>query len=304
MAKKIFLVSVFVIIGIFLLSFLTFFGLKAYKEAELKKKLMERKKQTWMQLKTEVAKEAINFQGDLGILIKDLNTDWEISFNKEELFPAASLVKIPIMAACFQAVADGKISLQDKIILKGSDKTLGSGILKAMPIGAVFTIDQIVEFMVTRSDNTASNIMISLLGYDYLNNYFKQQGLKNTNLSRKMMDFRGRNKGVENFTSVRDISFLLENMYDNKFINSSYSQKCLKLLKMQKVKDRIPKKLPENAVVAHKTGLEKFVCHDAGIVFTKNGDFLICVLTKSKVCVKNVKDFIAKMALNTYNKYQ
>lgn len=46
------------------------------------------------------------------------------------------------------------------------------------------------------------------------------------------------------------------------------------------MRDRIPKRLPADTVVAHKTGLENGVCHDVGIVFTSGGDFLICVLTK------------------------
>jgi len=163
---------------------------------------------------------------------------------------------------------------------KNSCKVLGSGIIKDYAAGTQFNIDYLVEVMITQSDNTATNMFIDYLGMDSLNNYFKRLGLSDTNLVRKMMDFKSRKAGLENFTSARDVAFLLEKIYNNKLINKDFSGKCLEILKRQKARDRIPKKLPSDAVVAHKTGLEKGVCHDAGIVFTPNGDFLICVLTR------------------------
>ena len=75
------------------------------------------------------------------------------------------------------------------------------------------------------------------------------------------------------------------------------------MLLRQKVNDRIPKKLPEDCPVAHKTGLERNVCHDAGIVFTQQGDFLICVLTKSRGGARPVKNFISDLALVIYRSY-
>ncbi len=69
MKKKIFFLIFFVIVIGFLASVFSYLGVKAYKEAKYQRMLIERKKQTWMQLKTEVAKEAIGFQGELGVLI-------------------------------------------------------------------------------------------------------------------------------------------------------------------------------------------------------------------------------------------
>jgi beta-lactamase class A len=161
-----------------------------------------------------------------------------------------------------------------------------------------------MALMVTRSDNTAANLLIDLLGRKYLNAYFKRIGLRNTNLSREMMDFKYRKKGIENYTTSKDVSVLLEKMYKGTFINATVSRQCLALLKRQKVKDRIPRKLPRDVVVAHKTGLERSVCHDAGIVFTSNGDFLICVLTKSKAGFGTSKEFIARIAAYTYHNYK
>jgi beta-lactamase class A len=271
---------------------------------EKQRVILEKRRAAWLGLKSLLEKEVSDFKGQSAVIIKDLNTGWQYSYNKEVLFPSASLVKIPIMAACFYAANEGRISFRDKLRLEMSSKVPGSGELKNLPAGTEFSVEKLTELMITKSDNTATNMLTDFLGMDYLNNFFKSEGLLNTNLSRRMMDFRKRKKGVENYTTAADIACILEKIYQGRFINKQTSAKCLSLLLHQKVNDRIPKKLPEDAIVAHKTGLERHVCHDAGIVFTPQGHVLICVLTKSKDRAKKAKEFISDVALYIYSNYQ
>jgi transcriptional antiterminator NusG len=114
-----------------------------------------------------------------------------------------------------------------------------------------------------------------------------------------------RREGEENYTTARDMAYLLEELYYKKFLNKDVSEKSLELLGQQKINDRIPRKLPRGTFVVHKTGLEKYVCHDAGIVYTNKGNFLICVLTKHNGALsKPTKKFISDVTLLTYNYYQ
>jgi beta-lactamase class A len=120
-----------------------------------------------------------------------------------------------------------------------------------------------------------------------------------------MMDFKERREGEENYTTAGDMAYLLEELYYRKFLNKEVSEKCLKLLGEQKINDRIPRKLPRGTYVVHKTGLEKHVCHDVGIVFTNKGNFLICVLAKHEDrFARHTKKFISDVTLLTYNYYK
>jgi beta-lactamase class A len=272
---------------------------------EYERKLtMARRKAAWAALKKSLESQISSYNVDTGMVIKDLEMNWEINCSKDSLIPSASLVKIPIMCAYQYAARDGKINLSDKVELKAYNKTSGSGVLKTFRPGTVFSVDDLIYLMITQSDNTASNMLIDLLGMDTLNAYFKKMGLKHTNLSRKMMDFKARKNGIENYTTASDMAYLLEKIYRNKFMNISTSKKCLRLLTSQKIKDRIPKKLPQNTVVAHKTGLENGICHDAGIVYANKGNFLICVLTKHQYKhARYTKRLIQDISLLTYNYY-
>lgn len=275
-----------------------------------KRYLIQRQKRIEIleKLKSELKNEIDRFKQRYAIFIKDLNTGYKIVLNEEKLFPSASLIKIPIMACVYCAEKENKINLNQKVSLKGSDITQGAGILKNAPIGKTFDIEELTRLMITYSDNTATNILIDILGFDYLNKCFKNLGLKDTNISRRILDSKAKAKGYDNYTTARDIGYLLEMFYQKQFIDKHTSERCIEFLKQQKVRDRIPALLPSDIVVAHKTGLENGVCHDVGIIFTKRGDFLICVLTAHNFkTAKPAKQFIAEVAKSLYfafNKYE
>ena len=259
---------------------------------------------SWANLKENIRRVVKGYKGDIAVVIKDLDTGWQIETNRDKEIPAASLVKIPIMMAYFAASEEGKIKFSDTIELKQSDKTDGSGSLKNACSGSSCKIEDLITLMITRSDNTAANVLINKFGLDELNRYLVKFGLKRTNLARKMMDFKLRKEGVENYTTAGDMAYLLEELYRGRFINKNVSKRCLELLSEQKINDRIPKKLPADIIVAHKTGLEKGVCHDVGIVYTPKGNFLICILTKHEYpTARPTKHLISLISLLTYNYY-
>jgi beta-lactamase class A len=97
---------------------------------------------------------------------------------------------------------------------------------------------------------------------------------------------------------------ILEKIYRKTCVSPEASEKCLECLKDQKVNDRIPRYLPRTITVAHKTGLENKVCHDAGIVFTGKGNVLICVLTEGDTGAVIAKRMIARISAAVYRLYK
>ena len=261
-------------------------------------------KARWDNLREEIIAQSAGFKGQAFVFIKDYNRNWHIAIDSDVKVPAASIVKIPIMAAVFEAQEKGRLSLSDKIKLQQKDKTGGSGSLKNERAGKEFSIQELIMLMMSISDNTATNILINLLGIDNLNQWFQDNGLKDTNLSRLMMDMASRDKGIENYTTAGDIALILDRFYNGKFIGSKVSSECTEIMKKQKTKNRIPAKLPQDTNIAHKTGLERGICHDAGIVFTPKGDFLICVLTRHEYSNSHrSRELISNIAYVVYKYY-
>lgn len=283
-----------------------FYGYSKYcdhvEKVRLEQRLQEAKAHAWQELQQDIRSEIAQFKGESGIVIKDLKTEWEFSHEENKPFASASLAKVPVMAACYLAVNQEKIKLEDNIALKNSDKLTGFGTLKGMDAGSVFSVQTLIELMITESDNTATHMVTNLLGLNYLNTAFEHFGLNATRLSRKIADYKMRDKGYENYTTAADMAMLFEKMYRGRIVNPSHSENCMNVLKQNRMKDRIPKLLPVDTVVAHKTGLENGICHDAGIIFTPQGDLMIIALTRHENSNSvPSKEFISKIALHTYN---
>ena len=254
----------------------------------------------WEANSADILKRISNLRGEAGIVVEDLETGWTFIHNEDQPFPAASLVKIPIMVACFKAAQEGQLDLSEKHVLRREDRVGGSGILRRMRNGRSFTYSQLIDYMVTESDNIACNIMIDRLGFDYINQVFEELGLEKTRLNRKMIDFTARDQGIENYTTAAEMTGLLDRIYHHRCFNAEISERCLAVLKRQKINDRLPRYLPKEVTVAHKTGLEKEVCHDAGIVFTPSGDYIITVLVHTWGGPGSAKIFIGRLSSYFY----
>ena len=261
-----------------------------------------RREAGWNELKRNLNAEIRSFNGQAGVVVEDLRTGRVLAHQPSRPFPAASVIKVPMMTACFQAATEGKLDLNSTLVVRPADKVSGSGVLKAMPGRREVRVSTLIDWMITQSDNTAANLLISRLGMGYYNQHFQQMGLSGTRLARPMMDFSQRKKGVENTTTAQDMAQVLRKLYRAEAVSPQVSRVCLEMLKRQHLRDRIPALLPEGVPVAHKTGLERSVCHDAGIIFTRKGDLLICVLTqrKGKGTSRPAKRFIARLARYAY----
>jgi beta-lactamase class A len=233
----------------------------------------------WQSMVQAIERRAAGFQGTVGYIVKDLQTGQVVSYHADSPFLSASLIKLPIMVAVFQAVEEGILSLDKQIVLKRSDKRGGSGILKRTSVGTLLSNRQLVEAMIIHSDNTATELLVQQLGYDYLRLTFSKLGLTNTVIHPDGFKLSPKYVAEDNYTSPQDMAFLLEEIYKGRLISAQASWDMLEILMRQKLRDRLPKLLPEETIVAHKTGLLRRSCHDVGIVFSPQGDYVICVLT-------------------------
>ena len=107
---------------------------------------------------------------------------------------------------------------------------------------------------------------------------------------------------MANYTTAEDMALILEKIYNGELVSREASAKMLETLKRQKVNDRLPRNLPGNLVVAHKTGLLNDTVSDVGIIFTSEGDFVICVITADIHNFRTAKRFIGRIAECTYAK--
>jgi len=159
------------------------------------------------------------------------------------------------MAAYFEGEATGVCEVNKNFVLCNKSKAGGSGKLKYMPSGTLISPQELLELMISESDNTAANMLIDSFGFEYLNAAFKRFGLRGTNLERKMMDFKDGKNGVENYTMPRIWRFCCA-----RYISGAWSIGALRkdawiFLKKQKINDRIPALLPQGLLLPIRPAL-------------------------------------------------
>lgn len=195
----------------------------------------------WREMAARLTKEAQKFPGRMGVYIKDLRTGEEFSYHADELFPSASLVKVPIMASVVRKIKEGEVSWDEKLVIDRAAKRGGSGRLRRVRNGTKMTVRDLMFKMITESDNTAAHLLIERVGYGYLQNEFKTLGLERTGISEGGMSLCSLPVRDENYTTPREIAGLVEKIYRGEVVDKKHSEIMLDIMKQTKGVRALPK---------------------------------------------------------------
>ncbi|MEY8000878.1 serine hydrolase [Clostridium sp. Mt-5] len=235
-------------------------------------------------------------------MVENLKTGEKIAYNENIVVPSASLIKIPIMMEILELVKKSDLSLNQRITVKDEVKVPFS-ILNLLESGNSYTLKDIITLMIIQSDNTAANILMDISGISNVNNYIKNLGLKNTVLQRKMMDSDARKEGRENKTTAADMVKFFEIIYKGVKIGNPYSILMKNILISQLDNSVMRLYIPDDTLIAHKTGDLDGISHDAGIVYLPNTDYIFCGLTWNAPTNNLARDTIGRISKIVYDHF-
>ncbi|WP_409305116.1 serine hydrolase [Peribacillus sp. SCS-155] len=203
-----------------------------------------------------------------------------IEHNSHDIFQSASTIKIPILLEGFRQSEAGKVELDRVIDVPMSAIAGGSGVLQSLSRHVKMTVKDLIVLMIIVSDNTATNMVIDLLGQENINKGIKILGLKQTVLQRRMMEFGAINEGRDNFTSAADLVACLKAIYEGEIFSNESKADILTILRQQKFFDKLPAYMDvEEVSFAGKSGGLDGVSHDCGIFKYKGQIAYAAVLT-------------------------
>ena len=237
---------------------------------------------------------------DYAIFIKNLSTGECISINTDLVVPSASIIKLFIMGAAFQSVQEDLFTLHQRITVNEKDKVSYS-IISLLETDHTYSIQDLIKLMIIQSDNTATNLLISLLSMEYINSFINKQGMEHTILARKMMDLTARENGFENYTTVSDVSKFLNLIYGGKVVNPYYSESMVDIMSKQLDDSMMKREMSGEIHIAHKTGDLPFIKHDAGIVYTSSGDYIFTMFTWNEKDDISGKKLIGTLSKSVYD---
>ncbi|MCJ7732439.1 class A beta-lactamase-related serine hydrolase [Candidatus Bathyarchaeota archaeon] len=231
--------------------------------------------------KTQAILENLAFEADgvVGFHAFDPdNPEDEFDVFADEVFPTASIIKVPILLEFYRQAADGVLDLGEVRPLRDDVKVGGSGVLQFLSDKTQLTLEDWAKLMINLSDNTATNYMIDVVGMDNVNRVIEQLGLVDTRLRRKMQAKGIDPDKVENLTTPREFSTLLMMIMNHEGLDSGVCEKTLGALKLYKdgiIRDA----LPGDFEVADKSGWMGAVQCDSGIVYAEK-PYIVTVMAK------------------------
>ncbi len=242
--------------------------------------------------------EMKNLTGHLGFYYKNLVTGFEYGVGEDEIYDAASVIKLPLFLHTLKGEAEGRLSLSDRIVTEESDKVPSCGALN-MFTGAVETdLRTLCRLMICISDNTATNRLLRYFGLEDVEKGFIAMGLEKTKIRRRLFDSSASLKGVRNTICPKELGVLLEKLYRGKFVNEEVSKYAISVLLEQQVNHKLDGKINEEVPIAHKTGEDWRLSNDVGIVYAKT-PFVVC-FAGHDTDVYKWEDLIRRSAYDLY----
>ena len=217
--------------------------------------------------------------GKIGLYALYPATGEEIRFHADMPMEAASVIKLPIMAEAFRQREAGTMDFALPVTIRREEKLPSCGALTYLHDGVTVQVGDLVTLMIILSDNTATNLLIDLLGQESINRTIAALGLTGTKLNRKLFDAEQAALGVQNYVTAADMGALLTGLLRGEIVSPDASREMLDILYSQRLNGKLPFFLHGRGIrCAHKTGEDDGITHDVGII---DGDSpcVVCFLS-------------------------
>jgi beta-lactamase class A len=228
-----------------------------------KSKIYSYQKKGLSGLQKKLSSMKSHYGGSWSIYVKNLDTNEYCLINNKVQHPA-SMIKLFAMASTFDRIEKGKLKQTS-------------------------SVNSWLHSMITVSSNDSFNQLLKQngsgsysRGIDAITAFCKKQGYTETSIGGTLSPsympsyHRGYNR-----SSVKDCGHILEDIYRGTLVSENASAQMLSLLKKQTRKSKIPAGLPSGVKSANKTGEVGGEQHDSAIVFSKNADYILVIMTNN-----------------------
>lgn len=225
-----------------------------------------------------------NFDGDVSIYVEHLDTGFVYEFRSEELFPTASMIKVPIMISIYQAIQNKKLEYHQLLTYTESRAYPGVDLLASFKDGSKIPLSEIIFLMIATSDNTASIWAQELAGGGgSINNLMAEFGFEHTRVNSRTP---GRDSDYENYgwgqTTAKEMTEIFKAIYENKMVSPSASEDMYRYLCNQYWNGEALSQIPPFVQAASKSGAVSHSRSETVLVNAPSGDYVFSIITKNQ----------------------
>lgn len=220
------------------------------------------------------------FPAESALYCVDLTTGNPIAAIRENTrVVSASTIKVPILCCALQDVMDGRLSLDRFLPISPADFCDDTAVFEPGYRQDGATLWEMLYWMIVSSDNTATNTILSLLGFEHINRYCASIGLTQSCVQRKMLDFQAIAQGRNNYTSPADQCRVYQLLYRGEILNEPLRKVAFDFLGRSRSFESLQRYLPDAVTVYHKPGGLDHLNHDAGIFLVEPNPYFLGIFT-------------------------
>lgn len=240
-------------------------------------------------IKGELERIVAGHRGVMGLSYKNLDTNEEISVNGDLLFPTASTIKMAVMCTVFEELSRPGGKFKNYYVTMKYDEstsTGGSGFVQNFKNGRPIELKELLHFMITASDNVATNMLVEWLGgLQPVNDWLTTHGFTDTHMfstvgGKIVWSKEGREKWGLGVTTPNEMKRLLEMLRRGEAGTTSATDEMLRLMGHQYFDSDIPAEVPPWVWVGSKSGALNESRSDNAIVSSPGGTYVLSVYTK------------------------
>lgn len=241
---------------------------------------------------------------------RDLGRGDSLFIDADTSLHAASTMKVPVMIELFRRVDAGELSLDDAVPLDNRFRSIVDGSPYALDAGddsdstlyartgSRVPIRELIDRMIVRSSNLATNAVIDLAGGgERITRTMRGLGARDIQVRRGVEDIKAFRAGLNNTTTARDLAAILTALERGAAASPASTAAMREILMRQEFNDGIPAGLPPGVRVAHKTGWITGIHHDAAIVYPPDEPpYVLVILTRGIADSAAARALIAELA--------
>jgi beta-lactamase class A len=221
----------------------------------------------------------------VGVLARSADGETLLEHDAGVTFPAASVIKVPLVMALYADAADGRVDLAEQIPV--GERIDGSGVLRDLRDVATLSLRDHAALMIGLSDNTATNRVIERFGLERVSARMAEWGIADTALRRKMYDFEAAKRGLENMATARDLVALLARLVRGECRDRATSDAVLGLMERCDDDRKLRRFLAPGTKVPSKSGTLDASRNDVAVFRGPGRTVLVAAFTS------DVKDVLA-----------
>jgi beta-lactamase class A len=188
----------------------------------------------------------------VGVLARSTEGGTLLEREADRAFPAASVIKVPLVMTLYADAADGRLDLGERV--PTGERVDGSGVLRDLRDVDAMTLRDLAALAMAVSDNTATNRVIERVGLERVAARMAEWGIATTALRRRMYDFTASKRGLENVATARELVALLDRLLAGECRDRSTSDAVLGLMERCEDDRKLRRFVGPNTKVPSKSG--------------------------------------------------